>query len=381
MAKTPPFASLANDPEHKRTRWETILVSTPIILTVVATVLAGLSSSEMSSAQYFRSLAAQMQSKASDQWGYFQAKKLRAEQCGNTAQILRGISQPTPMDATDLRDTANRLTDEMLRVSARIYLLHRSMPLVLTELSEHWKAAAAFVSQLNTGTTRPDGTDALGSFMSGEISDIPEQPIGNQQIIDAVRAVDSHVPESDLERQAGQISQGDLDRANTIANENADAFDKALEQINPGRMRIEQVCTGISHEAVAFERAARQASDQVVATEPANSIAAMHEPTSQFSSAVAIAGLNFNSNRYQREAHYNQVLAQLLEVQVRRQSFISDRHRVRSRQFFYGMLGAQAGVTIATFSRAVRRGSWLWGLAASAGLAAVTFAAYVYLFV
>jgi hypothetical protein len=45
------------------------------------------------------------------------------------------------------------------------------------------------------------------------------------------------------------------------------------------------------------------------------------------------------------------------------------------------MLGAQAGVTIATFSLAVRRGSWLWGLAASAGLAAVTFAAYVYLFV
>jgi hypothetical protein len=107
----------------------------------------------------------------------------------------------------------------------------------------------------------------------------------------------------------------------------------------------------------------------------------VHELTSQFSSTVAIAGLNFNSSRYQREAHYNQILAQLLEVQVRRQSFISDRHRVRSRQFFYGMLGAQAGVTIATFSLAVRRGSLLWGLAASAGLAAVTFAAYVYLFV
>ena len=49
------------DPGHKRTTWETIIVTTPVILTVVATILAGLSSSEMSSAQYFRSLAAQMQ--------------------------------------------------------------------------------------------------------------------------------------------------------------------------------------------------------------------------------------------------------------------------------------------------------------------------------
>jgi hypothetical protein len=381
MAKTPQFASLANDPEHKRTRWETVLVSTPIILTVVATVLAGLSSSEMSSAQYFRSLAAQMQSKASDQWGYFQAKKLRAEQCGNTAQILRGISQPTPLDARDLRETAKRLIDEMLRVTAATSRFHESMAAVLTELSDHWKAAAVFVAQLDAGTTRPDGADDLADFMRGEIPDIQEQPVGNQQLLDVTRAVDSHVAESDLERQAGQILQDDLDRATAIANENADAFDKAVVQISPGRARIERACSGICREALAFERAARQAPDQVIAVAPPNSIASIHELTSQLCGAVAVAGLNLNSNRYQRQAHYNQVLAQLLEVQVRRQSFISDRHRMRSREFFYGMLGAQAGVTIATFSIAVRRGSWLWGLAASAGLAAVTFAAYVYLFV
>jgi len=312
MAKTSQFASLANDPEHKRTRWETILVSTPIILTVVATVLAGLSSSEMSSAQYFRSLAAQIQSKASDQWSYFQAKKLRAEQCGNTVQILRGISQPTPMDGRDLRETAKRLIDEMLCVTAATYLYHRSMPLVLTELSDHWKAAAAFVSQLDAGTTRPDGADDLADFMRGEIPDTQEQPIGNQQLLDVANAVDSHVPESDLERQAGQISQNDLDGATAIANENADAFDKAVQQISLGRSRMERVCSGISREALAFERAARrQAPDQVVAIAPPNSIASIHELTSQLSGAVTIAGLNFNSNRYQREAHYNQVLAQL----------------------------------------------------------------------
>ena len=55
-----------------------ILGATPIIMTVIATMLAGLASSEMTKAQYDRAMAAQLQSKAGDQWSYFQAKKLRS---------------------------------------------------------------------------------------------------------------------------------------------------------------------------------------------------------------------------------------------------------------------------------------------------------------
>src|SRR5205823_7224552 len=51
------------------------LTATPVVLTVVATVLAGLSTSEMTLAQSHRSLAAQNQPKPSDQWGLFQAKR------------------------------------------------------------------------------------------------------------------------------------------------------------------------------------------------------------------------------------------------------------------------------------------------------------------
>ena len=43
------------------------------------------------------------------------------------------------------------------------------------------------------------------------------------------------------------------------------------------------------------------------------------------------------------------------------------------------MLAAQGGVTIATFSIAMRRKSLLWGLATAAGLAAITFGGYVFL--
>ena len=60
-----------------QTQWGKLLLATPVVMTVIATLLAGLASSEMTRAQYARSFAAQLQSKAGDQWSYFQAKRLR----------------------------------------------------------------------------------------------------------------------------------------------------------------------------------------------------------------------------------------------------------------------------------------------------------------
>ena len=46
-----------------QSNWGKVLGATPIIMTVIATMLAGLASSEMTKAQYDRSFAAQLQSK------------------------------------------------------------------------------------------------------------------------------------------------------------------------------------------------------------------------------------------------------------------------------------------------------------------------------
>jgi len=70
------------------TLWGKVLGITPVAMTVIATVLAGLASSEMNRAQYDRALAAQLQSKASDQWNLFQAKKLRSAMQTDTADLL-----------------------------------------------------------------------------------------------------------------------------------------------------------------------------------------------------------------------------------------------------------------------------------------------------
>src|SRR5512142_2414121 len=85
-----------------QTIWGKMLTATPIIMTVVATALAGLASSEMTRAQYSRSLAAQHQSKAGDQWGYFQAKRLRGAMQRSTLDLLQTTAEIHPLDAAAL---------------------------------------------------------------------------------------------------------------------------------------------------------------------------------------------------------------------------------------------------------------------------------------
>jgi hypothetical protein len=78
--------------------WGKILSATPIVMTVIATLLAGLATSEMTHAQYDRALGAQLQSKAGDQWGYFQAKKLRGAMQRNTLDLLQATTDVQPLD-------------------------------------------------------------------------------------------------------------------------------------------------------------------------------------------------------------------------------------------------------------------------------------------
>src|SRR5262245_27368640 len=86
-----------------QTAWGRILTATPIVMTIVATALAGLSSSEMTRAQYRRSLAAQQQAKAGDQWSLFQAKRLRGSSQRATLDIIETTSDTRPLDVAALK--------------------------------------------------------------------------------------------------------------------------------------------------------------------------------------------------------------------------------------------------------------------------------------
>jgi len=82
-----------------KTPWGKILAATPVVMTVVATMLAGLSSSEMTRAQYARATAAQQQSRTGDQWAFFQARRLRSALQSSTVDVVEASADVRPLDA------------------------------------------------------------------------------------------------------------------------------------------------------------------------------------------------------------------------------------------------------------------------------------------
>jgi hypothetical protein len=86
-----------------------MLSATPVVMAVVATMLAGLASSEMTRAQYDRALAAQQQSKAGDQWSFFQAKRLRGALQRNSVDLLQVTVELHPLNAAALKEAAEQL--------------------------------------------------------------------------------------------------------------------------------------------------------------------------------------------------------------------------------------------------------------------------------
>jgi len=237
-----------------QTLWGKILAATPVVMTVVATMLAGLASSEMTRAQYHRALAAQQQSKTGDQWEFFQAKRLRSALQLSTLDVLQATGEVRPLDAATL--------------------------------------------------------SAIGPPPA------PPAPALAPAVQAAQDAVLAGRPESEVSPLIARLTDPES------------------------------------------ESAGRPNHRDVVA-----------------------ARLRYTAQRYDTESRLNQAIAYLYELQVRRSNFTAERHERRSQRFFFGMLAAQAAVIVATFAMAARKRNLLWGLAAAAGLAAVGFAVYVYLFI
>lgn len=77
--------------EEKKSLFEKLGAALPIGLTALATVLAGLSTGELSRAMYWRSTAAQDQGKANDQWSLAGFKRDRSLMCETTAETLKAV--------------------------------------------------------------------------------------------------------------------------------------------------------------------------------------------------------------------------------------------------------------------------------------------------
>lgn len=288
--------------------WGKVLGMTPVVMAVIATLLAGLSSSEMTKAQYDRSLAAQQQSKAGDQWGFFQAKRLRGAIQSGTLDVLQLTTPGRAIDAKGLQALAATLSK--------------------AEQSEQ----------------------ALEFLLAGRLPQAATAPALPPQVKAALDAIENAAPEPELNRLVEVPTPGDVAAALKAAQDSARAFDQVLKPIVTGGDALGELL------------------------EPAGSA----HP--ELSRDFATLRLRYSSLRYDAEARLNQSIAVLHELQVRQSNRSAERHHRRSERFFYGMLGAQAAVIIATLAMAARQRSLLWSLAALAGVFALLFAASVYLF-
>src|SRR5260370_6195018 len=148
-------------PLEKKSMWGAVLTATPVVLTVVDTMLAGLSTSEMTLAQYHRSLAAQNQSKASDQWGFFQAKRLRGTAMETAFDLLPPKSKPSRWEPNRLEAASRQLTQAFQDEHKRTEDLEKAMT-ARTDLGSAAEparqAAAEFHKAVQESAARADTT-------------------------------------------------------------------------------------------------------------------------------------------------------------------------------------------------------------------------------
>lgn len=401
--------------DRPKSKFDTLLTSTPVILTVLSTLLAGLSSSEMTQAQYHRALAAQNQSKAGDQWNFFQAKRIRGTNMDTTADVIAALAEPGGIDRARLDEFKSELAQGMKQAKedseklakmvdeAKSGLGSSSTSVVaaankLKEAAERASAKAA-ENQSNLGTllSEDKSVSAFESVGKRAVPKVQDKPVADADIQSALDAIRRRETEKQTAPLMRGITETSLHDEIEVAEENARRFDAACDPINDvlkvtGGAVLDQVqiTRSFQRSAAQFNQALADAGVgdkkelediRKTSTSINRNAERMKTQAGQLYADFISSRHHFNALRYEREAKYNIAVASLYEVQVRKSSWNSERHRKRSGLFFFGMLAAQAGVTIATLALAVKLRSVLWGLASLAGFAAIVIAVVVYLYV
>ena len=98
------------DPKHKD--WMRLISLSTAVLAVVAAIAALMSGSLVNEALFESSHAVEAQSKASDQWAYYQAKGIKGNTSKQTADLLSANAAASPDMAAHYREESKRYSDE-----------------------------------------------------------------------------------------------------------------------------------------------------------------------------------------------------------------------------------------------------------------------------
>jgi hypothetical protein len=359
-------------------------------------------------------MAAQNQSKASDQWSLFQAKRIRGTEVQRTIRLLQALSEPAQIDALSLeavpgdfiRDLRRieKETDRFLQAvasaggalgSAAGNLSHTATRLK-KELQDRITNAQTTSSRLKQELARKEIRDALPYLTSNELPPVSALSIQGSDIAATLEALRVRRPDTEISALASGITDAALGDAIRLADENVGLVEEAGKPVASSLDRLDTLLEELVTLPRAIVRSVGELNATVSEIAPSENkaiaplsssaatitslVAALRATANQWRQDMIVARDNYSVRRYEREARANETAAALIEIQVRKNDLKSERHRGRSKLFFYGMLAAQAGVTIASFSLALKHRSLLWSLASLAGLGAVLFGIYVYLY-
>jgi hypothetical protein len=398
-----------------KTFWSTVLTATPILLTVLATILAGLSARELTLSQYHRALAAQDQSKAGDQWNLFQAKRSRRTNHENTVDLLLVHAGSDRIDAAKVDTTAALVLQLLRRANGQTSdLLHR-IQAAKEELGTAGSAALHEAAMRLQQTVREklqqanqdqpriqellSRTEVRAAWAYLSRKGQPANPVrepASPRIEAARQAIAARRPEEETAALYRQIPNEDLRKAIATAEAEVQAIEHTYEPVSEALGQIEKVVQQQLGFVRSLEHAVRAV--EITATElpggTGQSLANVRAAVGALSRSAQMAKSageelsadfkaawhGYQARRYKDEAEFSRQAAEVYEIQVRKNSALSERHRDRSKDFFLGMLAAQAGVTIATFSLAVKYRSTLWALASLIGVGAILYAFYVHVY-
>jgi len=416
-------------PPAKKNLWETTITSTPVIMTVIATLFAGMSASEMTWAQYHRATAAQDQSKVGDGYNFFQAKRIRGTNMEMTSTLLRALSEPGHFDAATLEQSANLVAEELTQAEKDLERLAREARALnatadtgeakgnpaLARLQQSAESALGKVKTLkdDAGKLRKETDEVLTKnkdemnkafgYLNGGLPPATEIKMSDKEnlakyaedVNQLTKAIEDRKPDTDPEvkKLLRRLPKQVLKSAYDLAVENTTLFDKATSELKKPFGTISKLVdrqldlARKLHTIVGGVTAAlpASASDESKALKEVRATAAslsqtdrlLKDKVEQLYRNSKAASIDFDARRYNAESRYTLQEARRYELLVYKSNFESDRHMDRKTFLFYAMLTAQAGVTIATLALAFRKKSVVWGLAALAGAAAVGFGGFV----
>lgn len=287
----------------------------PVGLTALATVFAGMSTGALQQAMYWKSQAAQDQSRAANQWSYAGFKRDRALVMQTSAAQLRAIAgYATPSFSSSLSQTKPKTSESNTEKKKE---------------SEDVQAKA--LEWLQDPKNFPE-------------SGLPE--IGDEQIISLKKAIEAREPEAELLRLAAKIKPDSINKAIDDAEKKSEQYDKEWSPVLGAASNIANGGDKID----AATLTARKAAD-----------------------------FDLEERRYRAESRLNQGIGFLYEIRVRMSTAESDRHRRKSQNFFIAMLAAQIGATISALALARKYMSVLWFFASIIGLVSLGIGAYVFL--